>query len=250
MAKPDYKHIAERLNATLAASRLSSQDVAARAGVDRKTVDRLRAGQAVRPQTLTWIEQALGVPLTADGGSDDAAPARFGGYRREAVAELPGEYRAFRRSFDHPTRIISSYLEIAWDETGGGLKFSESQDNRLASGESYAYRFGGEVRIPPNLGVLNFVVQSDDGRVRLIATSMPRETDGSLVMKGFILTLNELRDIGYYPVTSPIFLARASGRVPRETGVIDAGHEHHAWAAAILDGIQARFLPHGDTPAR
>ncbi len=246
MPKPDWKTIARQLNEHLAAARLSSRDVASRAGVDRKTVDRLRAGQAVRSQTLQWIEQALDVTLGVATDPADAAgvaPRRFGGYRREAVADYIGEYVAFRRSFDTAGRIIASYLEIHWDDDSGALAFHESQDNRLASGRSYAYRFGGEVLIPPNLGVMHFVVRSDDGRVRLISTSMPREDDGTLMMRGFILTLNELSDIGYYPVTSPIFLARSGARVALETGVVERDDPRYAWAADILGGIEGRFLP-------
>ncbi|MGR8919225.1 MAG: helix-turn-helix domain-containing protein [Gammaproteobacteria bacterium] len=243
MPKPDYRRIAAQLNEHLARARLSSQDLARKAGVDRKTVDRLRAGQAVRDQTLAWIEQALGIALSAPVAADGAAPAAVGGYLKEAVIGYVGEYVAYRRSFDTAARIIASHLEIAWDEDGGLLRFSEAQDNRLASGRAYAYRFGGEVLIPPNLGVMHFVVRSDDGRVRLISTSMPREDAGTLIMKGFILTLNELQDIGYYPVTSPIFMARIGGAVSGETGVVNAGDPGYDWAREMLDGIEQRFLP-------
>lgn len=243
MPRPDFKRIAGELNERLAQARMSSQDLANRAGVDRKTVDRLRAGQAVRGQTLQWIEQALGVELGRASGDGDTAPAAFGGYRRDTVAGCVGEYVAFRRSFDTAARLIASYLEIAWDEEVGALRFHESQDNRLASGRSYAYRFGGDVLIPPNLGVMHFVVRSGDGRIRVISTSMPREQDGSLTMRGFILTLNELADIGYYPVTSPVLLVRAGATMPLETGVIERGHPRFAWAEEQLAGIEGRFLP-------
>jgi transcriptional regulator with XRE-family HTH domain len=244
MSKPDWKYIARQLNEHLAEGRLSTRDVANKAGVDRKTVDRLRQGRAVRAQTLQWIEQAL---KTEFGHPDDTvdvtAAARFGGYRRDTVEAYIGTYLAFRRSFDTVERIIASYLEIIWDETLGALSFAESQDNRLASGRAYAYRFGGEILIPPNLGVMNFVVCSNDGRVRLISTAMPREEDGSLYMKGFILTLNELRDIGYYPVTSPIFLVRGTADRQLETGVIEKDDPRYGWAQAILQDIEINFLP-------
>lgn len=243
MTKPDWTLIAEQLNAHLAQTRMSSQDVAARAGVDRKTVDRLRTGSAVRAQTLAWIEQALDLELGRREAGSAIAPASFGAYQRDAVIAYAGEYTAVRRSFDNAERLIASHLTIAWDDTVGALRFHEAQDNRLASGKAYAYRFGGDVLIPPNLGVMNFLVRSDDGRVRLISTSMPREDDGTLFMKGFIQTLNEIRDIGYYPVNSPLFLARRGGRITLEPGVMDAGHPQHAWALALLADIEDKFLP-------
>ena len=246
MSNPDWKLIAAQLNDHLTTSRMSSQDLANKAGIDRKTVERLRNGQAVRTQTLQWVEQAL---KTAFGqpaiSATTSSPASFGGYQRDSVATYVGEYVAFRRSFDTVGRIIASHLQISWNEQGNALSFNESQDNRLASGKAYAYRFGGDVLIPPNLGVMHFVVRSDDGRVRLISTSMPREDDGTLYMKGFILTLNELRDIGYYPVTSPIFLARVGGAVALETGVIESGATRYDWAEDILKNIEGRFLAGG-----
>ena len=246
MSTRDWKHIADHLNTYLSKVRLSSQDVAAKAGVDRKTVDRLRAGRAVRQQTLQWIEEALKLELTkkAPSGSDEAAPTAFGGYGKDAVSTYVGEYTGYRRSFDTSDHIIASYLEVSWNGDAGALGFTENQRNRSDSGKAYEYHFGGDVLIPPNLGVLHFVVRSEDGRVRLISTSMPREEQGTLYMKGFILTLNELRDIGYYPVTSPIFFAKQGGESVLQTGVIGRDDERFTWADEILGDIERKFLPY------
>ena len=244
MSKLDWQLIANQLNDHLEGERISSQMVANRAGVDRKTIERLRAGQAVRPQTLQWIEQALKIELgPAKQLHVDPAAGHFGGYQRDTVANYIGEYTAYRRSFDTPDRIIASHIGVYWDDEAGGLCFNESQDNQLESGKSFAYRFRGDVQIPPNLGVMHFVVSLDNGLVRLISTSMPREESGSLIMKGFILTLNELRDIGYYPVTSPMFFAAESQMTPLVTGVVDSDHDLYGWANEMLNEIQLRFLP-------
>ncbi len=245
MLTPDWKHIADRLNAHLARERLSSQDVALRAGVDRKTVDRLRGGRAVRQQTLSWIEQALHIALatSTDEHAAGIAPAVYGSYRHDMVADYVGVYTGYRRSFDHPGQLIANYLEIRWDDEVGALRFTEDQRNHAASGKAYEYHFGGDVLIPPNLGVMHLFVRSGDGRVRLISTSMPRDDQGTLVMKGFILTLNEIRDIGYYPVTSPIFFAKAdaAAEIP-ETGVLTTKDPRHAWAEETLRDIESKFL--------
>lgn len=243
MSKPNWKHIAQQLNDHLGRARLSSQEVANKAGVDRKTVERLRTGQPVRPQTLKWIEQALNTELGETTTNLVNSPSYYGGYQLDAVADYIGEYVVFRRSFDAPAGIIASNLQIQWNESARALQFTESLDNRLETGETYSYRFGGDVLIPPGLGVMNLVVRSDDGRVRLISTSMPREENGTLIMKGFILTLNELKDIGYYPVTSPIFMTQIRDEAPLHTGVVTPADSCYSWASTILGQIEEKFLP-------
>lgn len=259
MADPDWSQVADRLNALLAERRLSSHDLAARAGVDRKTIDRLRAGQAVRPQTLQWIEQALKTPLrqaAAEAVADVAAP-ELGGYRRGAVAGLIGGWLSYRRSFDRPRQLVAAEVEIHWDPARPGLRFGEHQHNRPPQGGDYQYRFAGDVLIPPNLGVIHLVVRSDDGRIRVVSTSMPRDERGTWLMKGFLLTLNEIADIGYYPVTSPLVLAKlAQGQTPDagQTGVLTVGHPRYDWADALLADAERKFLPwssngHPDRPS-
>lgn len=138
MSTRDWKNIADQLNAYLSKARLSSQDVAQKACVGRKTVDRLRAGRAVREQTLQWIEEALKLELEEEAlpASDDTAPTAFGGYRKEDVSAYVGEYTGYRRSFDTSDHIIASYLEILWNGDAGALGFTENQRNRSESGKA------------------------------------------------------------------------------------------------------------------
>lgn len=248
MVELDWSRIADRLNTALAERRLSSQELAAKVGVDRKTIDRLRAGQAVRLQTLQWIEQALKTPLrpTLAEAIPDTAIAELGGYQRSAVAELIGSWLTYRRSFDRPRRLVAAEVEIHWDAARPGLRFGEYQHNCRPGGGDYEYRFEGDVLIPPNLGVVHLVVRSGDGRIRLVSTSMPRDERGTPTMKGFLLTLNEIADIGYHPASSPVFLAKLpQGQAPGQgqTGVLTPEHEHYAWADALLDDAERRFLP-------
>ena len=147
----DWSRIATKLNAELARQRLSAQALARRAGVDRKTVDRLRAGQGVRQTTLTWIEQALGVSLVA--APPAAEPARlaaldYGGYSYELVRSLLGDYLYYRRSFDVVGRLVASHLEVHWDEQRDHLCFVDYQHNRARGGARYEYRFAGDVLVP------------------------------------------------------------------------------------------------------
>lgn len=250
MTEPDWPRIADRLNALLAERRLASQDLAAKAGVDRKTIDRLRSGRPVRLQTLQWIEQALKAPLQAVPveAPPDTAAGELGGYRRAAVEGLIGDWLCYRRSFDRARQLVASQVRILWDRSRPGLQFREHQHNRGPAGQDYEYHFDGDVLLPPNLGVLHLVVRSGDGRIRLVSTSMPRDEHGPATMKGFLLTLNEIADIGYYPASSPVFLAKLpAGTTPAETqgqtGVLTPTHERFAWAEAILYGTERKFLP-------
>jgi len=250
MTEPDWPQIADRLNALLAERRLSSQELATKAGVDRKTIDRLRSGRAVRLPTLQWVEQALKTRLhdAMTEAPPDTAAADLGGYRRGAVAGLIGDWLCYRRSFDRPRQLVASQVQILWDQARPGLHFREHQHNRSPSGRDYEYRFDGDVLLPPNLGVLHLVVRSGDGRIRLLSTSMPRDEHGTQTMKGFLLTINEIADIGYYPVSSPVFLSKLPGgaslaETADQTGVLTPTHARFAWAEGILHDTEARFLP-------
>ena len=47
---------------------------------------------------------------------------------------------------------------------------------------------------------------------------MPRDEQGTQAIKGFLQTINEITDIGYYPVCYPVFLAKLpAGTTPPET---------------------------------
>ncbi|MCA8967637.1 MAG: hypothetical protein KDC48_22340 [Planctomycetes bacterium] len=243
----DWSRIATKLNAELARQRLSAQALARRAGVDRKTVDRLRAGQGVRQTTLTWIEQALGVSLVA--APPAAEPARlaaldYGGYSYELVRSLLGDYLYYRRSFDVVGRLVASHLEVHWDEQRDHLCFVDYQHNRARGGEHFEYRFAGDVLAPAGLGVLHFVVRSNDGRLRAMTTTLPRERNGLFEAKGFLLTLNEIADIGFYPVTTPVQLERVTtADVAARIGVMESGHGDYARVAAALIAIEQKFTP-------
>jgi transcriptional regulator with XRE-family HTH domain len=245
----DWKRIAETLNSELGRQRLSSQDLARKAGVDRKTVDRLRAGQVVRVHTLEWIEQALGHPLSPqEQSSPEVAPMSYGGYRLDMVRDYEGDYLCYRRSFDLPGRAVVSHVGVFWDEAKGRLCFDDYQHNRGPDGEDYEYRFSGDVLIPPGLGVLHFVVRSDDGRLRAMTTTLPRDRGEVVDMKGFLLTLNEISDIGFYPVTSPVLFERDLPGLPAEElagriGVLESGAPDYERIAEGLAAVEKKFTP-------
>ena len=169
-----------------------------------------------------------------------AEPARlaaldYGGYSYELVRSLLGDYLYYRRSFDVVGRLVASHLEVHWDEQRDHLCFVDYQHNRARGGARYEYRFAGDVLVPAGVGVLHFVVRSNDGRLRAMTTTLPRERNGVIEAKGFLLTLNEIADIGFYPVTTPVLLERVGAdTIAGRIGVMESGHADYARVAAAL----------------
>lgn len=207
--KADWIAVGAALERLLAERNLSSQTLADRAGVDRKTVDRLRRGEAVRLRTLAWIETALGASLreAAEAAPPDAAPARLGAYARAHYRAYEGWWWGFRRSFDYRERVICHSLRIHWDAAQNCLAFEERQMNRDGA-RRRDYEFRGVVSIPAGLGVLYFMIVGG-GPVRVSAATLLRENAGESYMKGVMLALAEMSEVGFYPVVTPLYLVKA-----------------------------------------
>ena len=168
----------------------------------------------------------------------------YGGYSYELVQPYLGDYLCYRRSFDVVGRLVASHVEVHWDDERDHLCFVDYQHNRARGGERFEYRFAGDVLAPAGLGVLHFVVRSNDGRLRAMTTTLPRERNGVFEAKGFLLTLNEIADIGFYPVTTPVQLERVTrGDVAARIGVMESGHDDYARVAAALAAIERKFTP-------
>ena len=245
----DWVVVAQRLDEELLRRSLSTQTLADKAGVDRKTVDRLRHGKRVRTQTLAWIEQALGASLRSEAlttpSSLEIAVESLGGYTRSNYRAYEGDYFGFRRSFDAPGRIICYHLRIYWDPETRRLAFDERQRN-AANGKVYEYRFKGAVGVPAGLGVLHFICVGG-GAARLTSTTMMRDAQDTY-MRGFMLALNEVADFGYYPTTSPVYLIKQTAETPEEIildriGAYDAADIWKSDVVRELDETERRFAP-------
>ena len=241
----------------LTARNLSSQILADKAGVDRKTVDRLRRGEPVRLRTLAWIETALGADLRGESESRGAepvsAPARLGAYARSHYQNYEGHWWGFRRSFDYPGRIICHSLRIRWDQERSHLAFEERQVNRDGA-RRREYEFRGVVSIPAGLGVLYFMIVGE-GAVRVSATTLLRENAGESYMKGVMLALGEMAEVGFYPVVTPLYLVQSHGEPsPAELEArLGSFPEDKIWRSDVreaLADVERRFCrfggPHED----
>ncbi len=250
----DWAATGETLERLLAARNLSSQILADKAGVDRKTVDRLRRGEPVRLRTLAWIETALGAslrpehPASEEEPPHDAAPVRLGAYVRAHYQAYEGWWWGFRRSFDYRERVICHSLRIHWDSAQNCLAFEERQRNRDGA-RRREYDFRGVVSIPAGLGVLYFMIVGE-GAVRVSAATLLRENAGESYMKGVMLALGEMAEVGFYPVVTPLYLVKATreptpAELEARLGSFEAGRLWRSDVAEALADVEARFCRFG-----
>jgi len=212
MISIDWNKAGHAVSDAMLRSNWSSSTVAKRAGVDRKTVDRLRRGGKVRFSTLSYIEQALEISIISEQtqGFDTRnlkAPTELGGYSKENYEGYIGTYYMFRNSYDFGDRVICSLFEVLWDYDSGCLAYRELQDNKREDGRRFKYSFLGKVSIPPGLSITQFIGSAGKGFSRVITASSLRGS-GTEYFKGILLGINELSDIGYYPASSPVYIEK------------------------------------------
>ena len=211
MISIDWPDVGEKINAEMLKRGLSSESVAAKAGIDRKTVDRLRHGKRVRIQTLSWVEQVLELSFIdardqSGSGQAGIAPIELGGYSRDLYKDYVGSYFMFRNSYDFDDRIVCSYMQIYWDIDARCLKFRERQRNKSKDGSYFKYDFTGRLSIPPGMAIVQFVY-SMRGLNRIITTTSLRGTEAPY-FRGVLAGTNEISDVGFYPATTPVFILK------------------------------------------
>ncbi|SIT18463.1 hypothetical protein SAMN05421759_13011 [Roseivivax lentus] len=199
---------------------VSSEWVANKAGVDRKTVDRLRKGMVVRPVSLKSIADVLSLRISDQFEGNRAsratpvdafAPIHLGGYGKAHFEPYIGHYYLFRNSYDYDDRVICSAFEIFWDDSASHLKWRDKQVNKRDDGKTFSYEFEGSVSIPPGTSVTQFIGDTGKGFTRLITATALRGGPPPH-FKGILLGINEDSRFGYYPVTSPVYVERCKGQ--------------------------------------
>lgn len=223
----DWETLGNRTERAILERGLSSEWVAAKAGLDRKTVVRLRKGLPVRPTSLKCISEVLDLrvgEVTSSGNETvkeaalNTAPESLGGYQKSFFEAYAGHYYLFRNSFDYDDRIICSLFEIFWDEAAGHLKWRDLQDNKRDDGKRFTYTFEGPVAIPPGTSITQFIYDAGKGFTRLVTATNLRSGPPPH-FKGIILGINEDSRFGYYPSTSPVYIEKCQHQPEmRETG--------------------------------
>lgn len=251
MNQIDWNKVAQMVNSAMIAKGVGSEWVAHKAGVDRRTVDRLRKGAKIRLQNLSAIAGVLETSVLGDSVSEPAAtphtaPPALGGYTLGSCGDYIGDYYMFRRSYDYPDRIICAHLAIFWDDDHACLRFTETQHNRTPEGKQHSYSFTGDVSIPLGLGCAQFIGRFERGFTRIMTCTSLRGDDPAY-FKGILVGLNALGDLAYYPVSSPVFIERtqdsfAEDGLSRRVGSYPADQLWHSSAAAELSSIGETFM--------
>lgn len=250
----DWEGIAKRLDEELVDRRISSDQLADMANVNRKTVLSLRKGNTVRLHSLSQIEKALGIDLREGSASGNGhnghagiAPEEFGGYSLSAYAGYVGCYYMFRCSYDHPDRIICAQFEITVDMERSCLVFCERQLNMGQGGKVYAPIFTGPVLIPAGISVIQFISGAGPVLKRVIETTTLRGTEKGF-FKGVLVGINEITDIGFYPAATPVYIEQAEFHPecddPR-VGSFDVASLWHQEARELLQSAASTFISRG-----
>ncbi len=158
------------------------------------------------------------------GRAPERARPEWGGYSRDATAELAGSYLVLLPAFKRPGHIVAYETEIEWDETAGGLIFQE----RRRADAKYAHR--GHVQIP-NLSMYVYLVSGANGWLRSVTLSI---LGGVSEIHGILSTLHNVAGAMCLPMAAPVVYLKRERLEPESLGEIAPGHPWHERYAAIL----------------
>lgn len=243
MINIDWNEAGRKISEAMLRRSVSASWVAHKAGVDRKTVDRVRKGDRIRLQSLSCIEEVLGIsiisPSSVDSDERSIAPVELGAYSKIMHIQYIGRYFMFRKSYDFRDRVICSSLEINWSDRDSCLEYTEQQSNDRNDGKRFRYEFQGKISIPPNLSITQFIGSGKHGFYRLMTTTSLRGQDAPY-FKGILLGINEISDIGYVPATSPVFIEKIGTAYPDDYGNrIGSFHHDDLWHKTALQELKS-----------
>lgn len=225
--------------------RFSKERLAAEIGVDRGTLDRLLKGGTCRDNTLRKIEQCVGVHFGPSAGTSELV---------DSADWICGKYLTYRYSFDHAEQssVVCALGVIEPSLTGTGYAYLERQQNIAPTGECHSIEVEGEAKFFPSVDLLQIVAAPGVTRVISLKKGARFETE----MRGLLLALNEIQDVGWYPVSSPILFRRQPSSVTQaqlmqHLGVLEAEHCNASIHAALAQAA-AKFIavPRGVTTGK
>lgn len=260
----EWREVSDNLRRFLRINRLPVQKFAYQAEVHRRTIDRLLRGETIALDSLRKIEGAVGHRLT---GQPITAPAQplgapattsssggqlaLSGLEFQIAERYVGSYLMTRRSFDYADGVVSSHLEIVRSPVTGRAEFRESQRNTGRDGQRFSHDFTGSVTHVPSADALQLLT-IDDGFLRVITLGRPYEQVGEddgrvMMMRGVLHTLNEIRDIGAYPVATPLHLRKTALTLDEAAGAgllgsMRADDPSVAGIVAELDRAEEKFF--------
>ncbi len=230
LPESENRAVTAAIREQLARKRMSRQRLADAAKISISTLEKALGGS--RPftlATLVRLEAALGIALRPAAAEESlAAPGELGGYARDGVRWLEGDYLTLRPSFEAAETIFAYSTKIAWDAARQCLAFSEA--DRLDA--PFAQR--GVVSVPNKSGHV-YLYTNDAGQMRLAILGRPGH-DGA--MYGVLTTLQMGRGTQLLPVAVPLAL------LPRTAdtifGRIGRGAARYGAYRARLDSVAAQ----------
>jgi hypothetical protein len=204
--------------------------------LSKSTIDKLFQGE-FSERTLTKIEAILNISLAPNHAEEDQAASDVGGYTRQAVDYLQGDYLCVRPLFTDPAGLNAYLVRIGWDRVTRILRFEE------LSREDAKYAQKGTVYIPFGTPFLN-LVSSHQGNLRTVVLSLP---DREGICRGLITTLSNPKGTMYTPVAAPVFLRRLNAGEQPSVGFIKPESASYSGYLDVLASVIAdeygRFVP-------
>ena len=208
----DWKAVRSNLKARLKRDRITTEALSHSSGINRKTIDNFLHGRSnLRTNTLKKLEDTLSLNLITGeiklaSTSLSLAPTEYGSYSRDLASNYIGKYFLFRKSFDYDDGCVCSFLQVSWHNDLDHMTFHETQRNTARNGRVHQYDLSGIVYIPHELSVLQFVSRSNG--FNRISTLSTVGFGRSKKLKGILVTLNEIRNVGYMPASSPVLAVK------------------------------------------
>jgi transcriptional regulator with XRE-family HTH domain len=237
------RELADRIREELARRRISRQQLATDAKISISTLEKALNGS--RPFTLATIvrlEEALHLKLRAGapavpGTASASAPVELGGYGRDSVKWLEGDYLTLRPSFEAQDAVFAYRTQIGWDDAAGHLGFQEFE--RMDAPFSQK----GAISIPNKSGQI-YLHTNDEGQFRLAILGRPL-IGGE--MYGILTTLRAGQGGALQPASAALALLPLA-MLPAKFGRILSGDALYSryrghLTKAVGDGYIRMMLP-------
>lgn len=199
---------------SMAAKRISREELAHRAGISVSSLHKILAGSRDPSYAqLVRVGNALELELTEPSRSivpSQIAPDEFGAYTRAAVRWMEGAYLAIRHSFNQSETIVAYAVTVEWDDEAAVLHFVSSDDftgPALQRGKiSFSIRTGHSYLLSSELGRFDLTIlgrPADEGRLLGLSTTaflhMGKPTPASSA-----ITLVPVDIDGELPICGPV----------------------------------------------
>lgn len=171
----------------------SPTELAYAAGVSPSTIFKMHSGD-FSMKGLRLVQGILNVnfldetPETSAGSKGvekGSVPVKVGGYTYKQIQPYIGRFLTVRRGTTIPENLLTTMVEIYWDDELGGARFNETNKFTSSQGRELDYSQSGTVHQSPHIGVLHLLT-SYEGALRLITLTRLQVMEP--IMYGAILT--------------------------------------------------------------